>query len=347
MSNKKKDPRSPTIIDVARAAGVSTATVSRVINHKGPAGEEIQNKVFQAINQLGYQPQRMHKRKSSLAYLAVLTEDITAPFFAEVITGINELTVEQGCLTMVINTTPRHSQKMWVLRQLKKQPLIGVISAGTYLEPDAWVEFQQEANVPVVVMNTFIDHPKIASVMVNFESATFQATQHLMDLNHTRIAYLGDYENIFSQKELRGIEHALENHGLPYPDDYRISISHTPEGASQGISRIMLMSPSQRPTALIAFDDLLAIHILNSLRHYGMRVPEDISVIGFDNIPMAAHTDPALTTIDVPKRRIGRQMVLLIGKLERHENGSIGQVLVDGSLLVRGSSGPAPSSPEE
>jgi DNA-binding LacI/PurR family transcriptional regulator len=167
----------------------------------------------------------------------------------------------------------------------------------------------------------------------------------LLDLNHTRIAYLGDLENNFSAQEFASIEKALAKRGLSYPDEYRLSIPHNAEGASLGISRMMMLPPEKRPTAYLTFDDEMAIHVLNLLHYYGQRIPEDVSVVGFDNIPMAAHTYPPLTTIDVPKRRVGRQMVLLIEKLIENEvEGSLGHTIVDASLVVRGSTGPCPSS---
>lgn len=343
MSDKRTKVSLPTIKDVARAAGVSTATVSRVVNG-GYISGEVEAKVRKAIEQLGYQPQRRHSKRQAAGYLAVLTEDLTSSFFAQVIAGAQEQASENKHLMLVAETGKRHSQQLWVLSQIKKQPLSGLISAGAYMRPEEWVALYNEIKVPMIVMNTFVNHPKIASVMVNFESAVVQAVQHLISLGHTRIAYLGDYDDPFSAQELRGIDKALNRHGLEYPKDYWISVSHNPEGASQGVSQIMMMAPNRRPTAILAFDDELAIYLLNALRYYNLKVPQDISVVGFDNIPMAAHANPALTTIDIPKRRIGRQMVFLLQKLMTNENGSIGQVIVDGSLVVRNSTGPVPRS---
>jgi DNA-binding LacI/PurR family transcriptional regulator len=141
------------------------------------------------------------------------------------------------------------------------------------------------------------------------------------------------------------VEVALNQHGSKYPDEYRISVPHTPEGAFQAINRIIDLPLESRPTAILTFDDEFAVHILNALHYYHVKVPEDISVIGFDNIPMAAHTYPPLTTIDLPKYRIGRQLVTLLQQLiENNGEGLIGQVTIDGSLLVRKSTGPAPNT---
>ena len=171
-------------------------------------------------------------------------------------------------------------------------------------------------------------------LLVDFGTAASQATQHLLDLGHSRIVYLGDYDNHLSAAEFRGIVSTLARRGIAYPDSYRISIPNTVEGVSQGVSRIMALPAEARPTAIFAFDDEVAIDVLNALRYYDARVPEDISVVGFDNIPMAAHTFPPLTTLDVPKRRAGRQMVLLLEDLHKNQQHKFGTTIIEATLVI-------------
>jgi LacI family transcriptional regulator len=225
---------------------------------------------------------------------------------------------------------------------MRSIPMMGIISLSIWLPPEAWIEHYDNAKAPIVVLNTEAEHPKIASFLVNFEAAAAQATQHLLDLGHTRIVYLSDYAHPVAEGQLRGIRNALSRRGHNYPEEYKVSIPMTPEGVSQGISRIMRLPSEKRPTAIFAFDDDVAIDTLNALRYYGLRVPEDISVLGFDNVPMAAHTYPPLTTVDVPKRRMGIQMVGLLEKLAQNDGAPLGSTIVDGQLVVRGSTGPAP-----
>jgi len=337
----REQKKIPTILDVARLAGVSTASVSRVLNESGTCTEELQVRVIAAVKQLGYQPRPRRSKPSREGWLAVLVTDVVSPFFAQIVAGIQEQADEQGFFTAVINTSDKHSRQLRVLQKLKEQPLVGILAAGVYLEPQEWIDCYNSVKTPLVVLNTCVNHPKIACILVNFEAAAYQMTQHLLDLGHTRIAYLGDSEVEFSAAELRGVMKALGERGIEYPKEYWYSVPHTPEGASQGISRMMMLPVEKRPTAVFAFDDELAIQVLNSLRYYGLRVPQDISVVGFDNIPMAAHTYPALTTIDVPKRRVGRQMVLLLQTLQQYQGEGLGYTIVDGSLIVRSSTGPA------
>jgi DNA-binding LacI/PurR family transcriptional regulator len=341
MTEDEKRKAAPTIRDVARQAGVSTASVSRVLNKRETTTGDLYARVTAAIQELGYRPQRSRvKAAPPSPWLFVLTETLEDPFFLQVIAGIQEQAGEHGFLPAILPVSERRGRLTEVLEQLKAQPAIGLIAAGVYLKAEEWISYQQEAGIPIVVMNTQVYHPHIASVMVDFETAAFQATQYLLSLNHTRIAFMGNYANEFAAAELSGVRRALQAHGVDYPEDYRFSVAHTPEGASQGISKMMLLPEEARPTAIFAFDDLLAIQILNAMRYYRLKAPGDISVLGFDNIPMSAHSNPPLTTVDIPKRRIGRLMVMLINDLLAKRE-SPGATIIEGSLIVRASTSPA------
>jgi LacI family repressor for deo operon, udp, cdd, tsx, nupC, and nupG len=331
----------PKISDIARRADVSTATVSRALNDKGTVSEGVRRRVIEASEALGYQPQRVHNKTSALRLVAVLADSLISAFFSQILAAMQEQANELGLVAMIVQMPARPEKRAEIIRQLKSKSWAGIISAGFYMSPEEWIDLQQNTHAPLVLLNTSMEHPSMATLKVNFEEASVNAIQHLLDLGHTRIIYLGDLGNEFSAAEFHGVEMALSHHGYSYPDEYRFSISHTPEGASQGIHRIMMLPAESRPTAAFVFDDELAIHVLNMLKYYNLRVPEDISIVGFDNIPMAAYTSPQLTTIDVPKYRIGRQMITLLQHLiENDINEPVGQIIIDGSLVVRGSTGP-------
>jgi DNA-binding LacI/PurR family transcriptional regulator len=226
------------------------------------------------------------------------------------------------------------------LEQLRYEYVIGLIAAGVYLPEQAWCEYQETMKIPIVVLNTRINHPQIASVIVDFETAVYQATLQMLSLNHRRVAFIGDYENEFAAAQLRGISRALKASGLDYPDEFRFSVAHTLDGASQAISKMMLLPEERRPTALFTFDDQLAIQVLNALRYYDQSVPGDISVIGFDNIPMSIHSNPSLTTIDIPQRHIGHLMLTLIEDMLKNEKNGLGATIIQGALIMRSSTGP-------
>lgn len=335
----------PTISDVARVAGVSVASVSRALRSSNGVTDELHERVMSAVQQTGYRPQRVHKNPTQTRWLAVLVNDIVQPFHLQVIAGIQEQAEAHGYFCAIIRLTGGSGQLSTVLKQMRDIPLAGLASVGIEISAEEWIRHYEEAKAPIVVLNTEVNHPKIASIMVNFQWAAMQATRHLLDLGHTRIVYLGDYDHRISAMEFRGLKAALARRSIVYPDEYCISIPHTAEGASQGISRLMSLPAAKRPTAIFAFDDEIAIDILNTLRYYGLRVPDDISVMGFDNIPMAAHAYPPLTTVEVPKRRIGQQMAHLLEDLLNNDRAQVGATIIDGSLVVRRSTGPAPFTP--
>ena len=334
--------KAPTISDVARAAGVSVASVSRALSNSKSVTDELHARVTAAVETTGYRPQRSHRHSMKAPWLAILVTDIVEQFHLQVIGGIQEQAEAKGYLPVIIQIIGGSAQLSAILRQMRGITLAGIIAVGLELTPEEWVGHWDEAQTPIVVLNTPVSHPKVASILVDFEAATGQATQHLLDLGHSRILYLGDYANRLSAAEFRGIVNTLARRGLTYPDAYRISIPDTVEGVSQGISRIMGLPAEERPTAIFAFDDEVAIDVLNALRYYELRVPEDISVVGFDDIPMAAHSYPPLTTLDVPKRRMGRQMVLLLEDLAKNHRTEFGATIITPTLVVRRSTGPAP-----
>jgi len=338
---RKSQKNVPTIADVARAADVSTASVSRVLQGSDVTSSDLHERVMEAVRNLGYQSKPPKARSPRDPWLAVLMSSFTHPFFTNILGGIQEQSESLGFYPLVVHLPDDEDLHARVFKRIQKLSLNGVIAIGVYRPAEEWVEAYEQMKVPMVVFNTEINHPKIAAILVNFEAAAVQATQHLLSLNHTRIAFLGDDLNRFSAAELSGLKQAIRRQGLAYPEEFSFHVPNTPEGASQGVSRMMMLPPEKRPTAIFAFDDELAIHILNVLRYYNLRVPEDISLVGFDNIPMASHTSPPLTTIDIPQRRIGRQAVSLVEKLSRNHVDSLGYTIVEGSLIVRGSTGPA------
>jgi DNA-binding LacI/PurR family transcriptional regulator len=341
----------PTITDVARLAGVSVASVSRVLRDEEPVTVELRERVERAAAELEYKPHRVHRKPANQPWLVVLVGEQMPQFDVEVMAHIQEFAEQRGWLTNIIRLTDGPEQLRGVLERLRPLSLAGIASISVSVPPAEWIRAAEHGCAPIVVLNTLVNHPRVASIMVDFEEAGARVGQHLLDLGHRRIIYLGSYDDPISAGELKGLRKALSRRGISYPPDYELSIPYTPEGASQGVSRILGFDPGLRPTAIFAFDDSVAIDVLNVLRYYGQRVPEDISVVGFDNIRMAAHTYPALTTIDLPKRRIGMLMVQLIEELQKRDagthtgaahSGAIGATIIDGPLLVRESTGPAP-----
>jgi DNA-binding LacI/PurR family transcriptional regulator len=187
-----------------------------------------------------------------------------------------------------------------------------------------------------------VEHPRIPSVVVDFTAATYQVTQHLLNLQHSRIAYLGGLVNSeTSQQRRTGIQTALAEANLSLRPEWCVNSFPNVEGGFQAMSSLLAQNGTERPTAVIAYNDMLAIGALNAIRTHRLRVPEDISVVGFDGISIAAYTNPPLTTINQPKFQMGKlAMRILHAMIQGQEMPGGGYTLMESPLIIRGSTAP-------
>ncbi len=340
-----------TLAQVAKVAGVSSATVSRVIHHTGPVNEDIRARIEAVIAELGYVP-----RKSAVAEkvqenaIAVLSGDLINPFFAEVIRGIQEETDNYGLTLNLYNVTGYPQRQDLLVQKLYRQNLEGVILMGSQPFP-ALVEWQQRQHLPMVVIDRQVDLPNVRCIRVDFENAFYRATQHLIDLNHTCIGFISSYTNTdISAARQRGIELALREAGLELLPQYCVSVPPGPEvdGGFQAMNLLLDRPAGDCPTAVLAFNDVIALGALRALCMRDVRVPQEFSIIGSDDIFSSLYTCPPLTTIGQPKFRLG---VLAVQHLQMMRRASWSEentcTLLDSPLIVRESTGPAPRSSKD
>lgn len=339
----------PNIVDVARRAGVSPSTVSRVLNHTAVVSDEARARVLAATAELGY---TLAPRAASAAppgLIALLMPDILNPYFAEVVRGVQDEIDNGEFLLVLLDTTENPQREQEFLQMLASQAVAGVIVLGSrLLTSEDLAETRRHLSAPMVLINRSGRLPNVASIGVDFQAATYRATTHLLDLHHVRIAYLpGPSPSETSRARRRGVEAALRDAGLSLPPEFCPVSFPNVDGGFQAMSALLALPPHQRPTAVIAYNDLMALGALHASRTRGLRVPEDISVIGTDDIAMAAHANPPLTTIGQPKHHLGR---LAMKTLRRMLNGEPPPdesfTLVESPLIVRASTGPAPARPQ-
>ncbi len=338
---------SPTLKDVARRAGVSTASASRVINNVGPISDKLRSRVQAAITEVGYHSRRAAAaagRPMRVQSIAIVINDTLNPYFQQIVQGAQDEAGSNGMLLGVYDATmDPHLQKQ-ILDKLAHCPLDGLIMASAMLTPDDLLAFCQERPIPIVAMHMRVPYPRIASIVVDFEGAAIHSTQHLLDLGHSRIAFLaGPSTAEASQARRRGFDAGLAERGLSSRPEWCPNCTATLEGGFQSMSSVLAYPGGERPTAVIAYNDLVAIGALNAIRTHGLRVPEDISVMGFDNIPMAAHTNPPLTTVAVPKYQMGKLAIQNLIQIERGELSHGGFTLLESTIIVRNSTMPCPS----
>ncbi len=346
-----KKPR-PNLLDVARHAGVSPSTVSRVLNHTAPVRESVKARVENSLTALGYKPAPARFSAPALeSAVALLIPDILNPYFTEIVRGVQDGASVDKNMLFLLDTAEDPEREQQFLRMLATQPIGGIILCGSRLSPPDLVSLFSRHSTPMVMINRPIRHPNIACIIVDLENATYRATRHLIDLKHTRIAYLsGPSTSETSQARRRGVETALTESGLTLRPELCLASFPNVDGGFQAMSALLALPPDERPTAVIAYNDVMALGVLHAIRAHRLRVPEDISVIGIDDIAMAAHTNPPLTTISPPKYRMGRlAMQILYHMMEGHPPPGDGYTLLESPLIVRESTAPAPtgnSTPE-
>ncbi|HXT35253.1 MAG TPA: LacI family DNA-binding transcriptional regulator [Chloroflexota bacterium] len=355
--------RQRTSSDVARYAGLSVATVSRVMHDSPRVSPEARRRVEEAVAALGYTPNALARGlvTRTTRTIAVLVSSIADPFWAEVIRGVEDHAVEAGYAAFIASSYEDAGREEKAISLFRQKRVDGIVIGASSRGPK--VLWRRDAGaMPVVFMNN--EHiepedeasdPAPATDSLAGEDATLARTSriagddrrgarllinHLLELGHRRIAYIGATGRASSLRRLHGFRQAMAEACLPIDEAWVIA---TDEGANAGeLSAFRLLTGESRPTALLCYDDMTALGALRATRALGLRCPGDISVVGFDDIPIAAYLEPPLTTVRQPMHEMGvRAMRLLIELL--HEEKPPRQVIMPGELVARASSGPAPA----
>jgi LacI family transcriptional regulator len=334
------------LLDVARYAGVSPATVSRVLNKTARVNENTRQRVLAAIAKLGYeQPTIPQPQQANHGSIGLVITDILNPFFPEIVRGVEDAAGINGLTMLLCNTSEDPQRESQALHALVKRNVDGIIVCASRIANNDLISLHENHKMPFVVINRYLNHPDIPCIIVDFEDATYRSTQHLLSLNHTRIAYLAGSGTITpSLAKQRGIEKALEEVSLTLrPEWCPVSFPNV-EGGFQAMSS--LLAQEEKPTSVIAYNDIMALGALHAIRKHGLRVPDDISLIGCDGIAMAAHSNPPLTTINQPKYRMGQlAMETLRQIIEGNYAPNSGYTLMECPLIVRESTARVLHSP--
>ena len=336
---KKTRPRA-TIEDVANYCGVSVSTVSRVINKSSPVSKPLNRKVEKAIQELGFQPRQKVSRVRA-EKIGIVIPNVLNPRFTELINGAQEEADRQGLNLAIFDATENPELQQHRLSLLRRWPLDGLIVIGTQIAPDALVKFHEQENVPVVV-SRLVEIPQLPCIMIDYATVTQQALTYLLSLGHTRIAFISGLPEWESSKiMLKSIKRTLSEAGLPFPSDlYRWCFPNIEE-SSQIVNNLLNLPREKRPTAIMTFNDLIAIGALHSAHVRGIRVPQELSISGFGDIMMAAYTTPSLTTISQPTSNIGQLSVRKLFELmNTRPSATGGFTLLKCSFIVRESTGP-------
>lgn len=330
-----------TIADVARAAGVSTATVSRALSNPEAVNEPKRGQVLQAVKALGYAPNYAAKslRTTRSQRIILTVPDISNPFFSAVIRGAEEAAHAAQYSLLIGDTHHDGDREEYYARMLTRREADGMIFLGHRLAPTAAaIVASQGAEAPIVNGCEFEPGLNVASVHIANAVAAAEAMQHLYDLGHLRIGVItGPLLSPLSRDRLSGVQGAAAGRGHWDEVMVRTGDFSVDSGEEQTHS---LLAEEHPPTAIFCFSDEMAIGAIVALRERGLDCPGDVSVIGFDDIRYARAFQPPLTTVSQPKEAIGRKTVeILLAILEKKPEGA-DSITLPHELIIRASTAP-------
>ncbi|WP_027169654.1 substrate-binding domain-containing protein [Mesorhizobium sp. WSM3224] len=303
-----------TIADVARHAGVSVATVSHVMNHTRHVEPETAGRVRAAIAALRYSPNSVARslRRGETKTIGLLLPDNSNPFFASVARQIEDAGFVSGYTVILCNSDGNAEKEERYLSVLMAKQIDGLIFAGS--SDHARVFARLLPSVPAVLLDREIQSVNVDTVLVDHDHGGYLAGRYLAGLGHRKIGVIGGpRDSSSSPARLRGFVRALGEAGIDLPPSSIVDSDYHFAGGRLAMEQLMAQAPDI--TALFACNDLMAMGALTVLRSRGLRVPDDISMVGFDDIPYAVTTWPPLTTIAQPVEKIGTRAVSLL--LER------------------------------
>lgn len=324
-----------TIVDVADEAGVSYATVSRVINNKDHVSPEKRERVLRAMAQLGYVANMQARSLAGGAsrVVGLLVDYLSSSYMDEIIRGIDEALDAENYDLMLYTTHRRKTKESAYVTKLTRKLADGLLlilprNAGAYLDT------LRQRQFPHVLVDYLSDRQNVPSVSTTNFRGAYDAMSFLLSLGHRRIGFItGTMEFGCARDRLDGYRAALKDHGIP-ADPQLVCEGNfmQPQGYQSAQKLLSLPEP---PTAIFSSNDMMAFGVMEAARERGLRLPEDLSIVGFDDIPQASHVHPALTTVRQPLEEMGRSAAHLLLKYIAHPTAEIERIELPTRLVIR------------
>ena len=323
------------IAEIARRANVSTATVSRTLNQSGPVKAATARKVWRAVTALNYYP-NSHARtlvSGRSRLIGLIVSDITNPFFPELVRTFEDLAAQKHYDLLLTSTNYDTSRMATCLRRMLERKVDGVAIMTSEMDLGLIKELSKR-NVPIVFMDVGQMGPLMSHVSIDYGHGIRQAVDHVVELGHRHIGFITGPLDLHSARTRRqSFVDGLRDHKIPLERRYIREGTHTAEGGEKAMKELLKLS--KVPTAVVCSNDWTAIGALHAIHAAGLRVPEDISLAGFDDIPLTSYTTPALTTVRMSAKDVVatafQALFSLIG--EEHLEGDVYQIPT--KLVVR------------
>lgn len=325
-----------TIKDVAARAGVSISTVSHVLNHTRRVSEEATRNVLEAVNALNYAPNSVARslKVNHTRTIGLLVTASVNPFFAEVVKGVEEYCFSQGYSLILCNTENKIDRQRHYLRMLMEKRVDGLLMICTDMDVEIQTLLRSYQSVPQVVMDWGGECDFANVINDNVRNGAYQAARYLVSQGHQDIACItGHIDKQTTQLRLEGVRDALAEAGLTL-DKQRLLVGDYEIQSGYDAMRSLIDSKNL-PTAVFAFDDVMALGAISAAWQAGLRIPEDISIVGYDDIEMARFSHPPLTTIRHPKAELGELAVELLVSRIRNKELSTEALTMQPELIIR------------
>ncbi len=310
---------STTIKEVAIRAGVSIATVSRVLNNVDPVDERTRKHVQEVAREMRYVPNAMGRSLSrrKTEGIGLLLPDLFGEFFSEVLRGCDQ-TAQQSNYHMVVSSSHNNKKQTRAALQMMRGRVDGLVIMSPHIDAETLNENLPQS-LPVVLLNCYVQSHDFDALNIDNFAGAFAMTQHLLSHGHRRIAIItGTERNFDASERLRGYVDALKEHGVPLDERLQAPGDFSESGGYHAAQQLLTLAP--RPTAIFGCNDSMAIGALSALRDAGIQVPEQMALAGFDDVPIAAYLTPALTSVTVGIHSLGVRAIETLLHAVRHQN---------------------------
>jgi LacI family transcriptional regulator len=333
-----------TIYDVAERASVSIGTVSRYISKNGYVGEQTRARIAAAIAELGYRPSSIARSLTNKRthMIGLLVSDLANPFTPEVARGVQDIADAAGYCTLIYNTDGDDAREARALNLLRERQVDGVIVTPPETEQgDKAILALRDEGIPVVLLGRSLEGTGLDKVTADTHSGAILAVRHLAELGHRRIAYVGGMPGVGVGRRDGYIE-GLAQCGIPADPALIIECRRGRDGGAAALTQ--LIESDRLPTAIFTMNDMLALGVMSEALTRGISIPEELSIIGFDDIPFAAHVHPPLTTVAQPKFLLGQTAVeMLLRRLGEEADAPARRATLDCTLVRRGTAAAPPA----
>lgn len=325
------------IIDVAKKAGVSIATVSRVLNDSDKVKIDTRDKILTVIKEMKYAPNPAARgliMKKTEA-VGLLLPDLHGEFFSEVIRGADEA-IQQHGYHLVVSSSHNDPKEIEAAIRFMRGRVDGIVLMSPQVNAEILIE-NLPKSLPIVLLNCRTDNNNFDTIVIDGFGGARQMTEYLLDLGHRRVAVItGGENNIESEERLRGFRSAVRGRNIAVNETLEFQGNFTEISGYEAARRIIALE--DRPTAIFAFNDSMAIGAIKAIREAGLRIPTDISICGFDDIPVAKYISPSLTSVHVPISELGAMAInRIFDRLKTRTKESSAHDFVPTTISVRSS----------